>query len=134
MATEDQVAQVRALINDTTLEDYDGTGELRYALSDDTLSAYIDLRSGGVYGASADALRAMAAMEIRVGKYVRTEDLTTDGAKVGDALRLLAREYDNKQRELDEDEALSEFAFEVVNFNYPYANPEDYNFNVGRGW
>jgi len=125
MATPEQILQVRALISDTTQEDYDSNGTPRYIMSDDVLSAMIDLRSGGIYGASADALRAMAANEIIIGKVIRTQDLQTDGAKVGDALRLLAREYDKRQNDDDEAEVLDEFAFEIVNYTYPYQNPED---------
>lgn len=125
MATAEQLSQVRALISDTVQEDYDSTGVLRYILSDDTLNAMIDLRDGGVYGAAADALRAMATTEIIIGKAIRTQDLQTDGAKVGDALRLLAREYDKRQNDDDDNAALNEFAFEIVNFEYPYRNPED---------
>ena len=126
------LAQVRALISDTTKEDYDSNGTPRYLLSDDTLNAFLSLRGDAVYGASADALRAMAANEILIGKVIRTQDLQTDGAKVGDALRLLAREYDKKQNDDDDAAALDEYAFEIVNFNYPLNNPEDYNFNLPR--
>ena len=125
MATPEQITQVRALISDSTLEDYDSNGTPRYLLPDEAIQAFIDLRSGGIYGASADALRAMAANEILIGKVIRTQDLATDGAKVGDALRLLAREYDKRQNDDDDAEALSEFAFEIVNYNYPLSNPED---------
>lgn len=131
MATPEEIAQVRALIDDSVREDYDGTGELRYALPDESLETYITLRKGGIYGAAADALRAMAALEIRVGKYLRTEDLQTDGARVGDALRLLAREYDKRQAEDDDSEALENHAFEIVDFKYPYVNPEDSYFLRG---
>lgn len=120
------VGQVRTLISDTTQEDYDQNGTPRYLLSDGQLTALISARGEGkLYGATADALRALAANEILIGKYIRTQDLQTDGAKVGDALRLLAREYENKQKQDDDDNALEEFAFEIVDFRYPYVNPED---------
>lgn len=119
------VGQVRTLISDTAQEDYDQNGTPRYLLADGQLGSLIDFRKGGLYGASADALRALAANEILIGKYIRTQDLQTDGAKVGDALRLLAREYENKQKQDDDDSALEEFAFEIVDFQYPYVNPED---------
>lgn len=125
MATPAEILQVRALVGDTTMEDYDATGVLRYAMSNESLESFLDAREGALYGSAADALRAMAAMEIRIGKVLKTQDLSTDGAKVGDALRLLAREYDRIQRENDDDEALEEFAFEIVNFKYVYINPED---------
>ena len=126
MAIAEDILYVRALISDTTQEDYDQNGTPRYLLSDDVLTALITARGEGkLYGATADALRALAANEILIGKYIRTQDLQTDGAKVGDALRLLAREYENKQKQDDDDNALEEFAFEIVNFEYPYVNPED---------
>lgn len=124
MATAEELAQIRALTNDTTMEDYDMSGEPRYALSDETLSAYLTLRGEGkIYGAAADALRAMAALEIRVGKSIQTEDLRTDGAKVGDALRMLADDLEAKQKQLDDDEAAAD-AFEIVDGTYPYPNLE----------
>lgn len=126
MAIAEDILYVRALISDTTQEDYDQNGTPRYLLSDEVLTALITSRGEGkLYGATADALRALAANEILIGKYIRTQDLQTDGAKVGDALRLLAREYENKQKQDDDDNALEEFAFEIVNFEYPYVNPED---------
>lgn len=125
MATPEEIALVRTLISDDVLADYDGTGVLRYMMTDEAIEGLITLRKGGLYGAAADALRNMAAREILVGKWVKTEDLATQGAPVGDALRLLAREYENRQKQDDEDEALEEFAFEIVNFKYSYINPED---------
>lgn len=119
------LGQLRALISDT--EQYVWTpGEAAsYRTSDSVLNGFLGLGGGKkVYGAAALALRAMAANEILIGKYIKTEDLMTDGAKVGDALRLLAREYENKQKEDDDNEAMAEFGFEVVTYPYPYVNME----------
>lgn len=119
------LGQLRALISDT--EQYVWTpGEAAsYRTSDNVLNGFLGLGGGKkVYGAAALALRAMAANEILIGKYIKTEDLMTDGAKVGDALRLLAREYENKQKEDDDNEAMAEFGFEVVSYPYPYVNME----------
>ena len=123
---ENSLALVRALINDTQKLDYDETGELRYLLSDEALLGFIELNSGGVYGASADALRSIATNEVLIGKVIRTQDLATDGAKVGTELRLQARELDSKQSKQDDAEANESFAFEIVDFHYPYNNPEDF--------
>lgn len=125
MASEQDIFVVRSMINDTVKLDYDRTGVLRYRLSDEQLGAFIDFRKGKLYGASADALRALAANEALILKVIRTEDLQVDGAKLADALRLLARELEGRQSAEDEEEAYSEFAFEVVNYEYPYRNPED---------
>lgn len=125
MATAEDISVVRTLISDTEQWDYDDTGTPRYRMSDEHLSTLIDFRKGKLYGASADALRAMAANEALISKVIRTEDLQVDGAKLSDALRLLARELEGRQRDDDDAEALDEFAFEIVNYKYPYQNPED---------
>lgn len=125
MATPEEITTVRTLISDTEQFDYDDTGVPRYRLSDEQLGSLIDFRKGGLYGASADALRSLAANEALISKVIRTEDLQVDGAKLADALRLLARELEGRQRQEDEDSALDEFAFEIVNFKYSYVNPED---------
>lgn len=126
MATPEQINTVRTLISDTEQFDYDDSGTPRYRMSDEMLSALIDFRGGRLYGASADALRSMAANEALILKVIRTEDLQVDGAKLADALRLLARELEGRQSTEDDNEALDEFAFEVVNYKYPLHNPEDY--------
>lgn len=119
------VGLVRALIGDLTQFDYDSDGVLRYRMSDLQLEGFIALSGDGrLLASSAHALRAMAANEILIGKVIQTEDLKTDGAKVGDALRLLARELDTRQKAEDDAAAVSENAFEIVNFGYPYHNLE----------
>lgn len=119
------VGKVRALIGDVSQYDYDSDGVPRYRMSDLELDGFIALAGEErLLAASAHALRSMAANEILIGKWIRTEDLATDGAKVGDALRLLARELDGRQKAEDDDLAFSENAFEVVDFGYPYHNME----------
>ena len=120
------VGKMRILISDTKQYTWSPGEEPSYRMSDEDLSGYLAVAGGDtkLYGAAALALRAMAANEILIGKYIKTEDLMTDGAKVGDALRLLAREYDNKQKQEDDDAALAEFGFEVVSYPYPYHNME----------
>lgn len=131
MATTEEIMTVRTLISDTERFDYDSDGTFRYRMSDEMLSALIDFRGGKLYGAAADALRSMAANEALIGKVIRTEDLQVDGAKLADALRLLARELEGRQSNEDDNEALEEYAFEIVDFKYPYVNPEDSYFLRG---
>lgn len=119
------VGQIRFLIADTAQFDYDSTGTPRYRLTDPQLEAFSAMAGEGrLYAASANALRTLAANEILIGKVIRTEDLQTDGAKVGDALRLLARELDGRQKAEDDDASFTANAFEVVDFTYPYTNME----------
>lgn len=119
------VGRVRSLISDVTQFDYDSNGTPRYRLSDAEIEGYIDMAGEGrLYAASAQALRALAALEILVGKNIATEDLKVDGAKVGDALRLLAREMDGRQKAEDDDASFTANAFEIVNTGYPYHNLE----------
>lgn len=119
------VGLVRTLINDLAQYDYDSDGVMRYRMSDLQLEGFTVLAGEGrLLAASAHALRAMAANEILIGKVIQTEDLKTDGAKVGDALRLLARELDTRQKAEDDAEAVLESAFEIVDFGYPYHNME----------
>lgn len=120
------VGKMRALISDTKQYVWEPDTAPSYRMDDDILKGYLAVAGGDkkLYGASALALRAMAANEILIGKYIKTEDLSTDGAKVGDALRLLAREYESKQKSDDEDASLAEFGFETVSYPYPYHNME----------
>ena len=119
------VGIVRSLIRDVNQFDYDSDGVPRYRVSDAELGVYIGLAGEGrVYASAADALYAMAANEILIGKVIQTEDLRSDGAKVGDALRLLARELNGRQKAIDEESAFLENAFEIVNTGYPYYNME----------
>lgn len=120
------VGKLRILISDTQQYAWQPDEEPSYRMSDAVLEGYLAIAGGDnkLYGAAANALRAIAANEILIGKWVKTEDLQTQGAPVGDALRLLAREYDNKQKQDDDDAALAEFGFEVVSYPYPYRNLE----------
>lgn len=120
------VGKMRILVSDTKQYVWSPGEEPSYRMSDEVLEGYLAVAGGDtkLYGAAALALRAAAANEILIGKYIKTEDLMTDGAKPGDALRLLAREYDNKQKQDDDDAALAEFGFEVVSYPYPYHNLE----------
>lgn len=120
------VGAVRSLISDVSQFDYDQSGTPRYRLSDAEIAGFIALAgTDRLYAAGAHALRSLAALEILVGKNIKTEDLASDGAKVGDALRLLARELDGRQKAEDDDLAFSENAFEIVNHGYPYTNLEN---------
>lgn len=119
------VGVVRFLVSDTKQLVYEPGKEASYIFPDAQYEAYITLAGKSrPKAAAATALRAMAAQEAIISKVIKTEDLQTDGAKLADSLRLLARELDGQQKQEDDDIALAEFGFEVVTYPYPYTNME----------
>lgn len=85
-------------------------------LSDDQLETLLTHFKGSTNRASARALRIIAASEVLVSKAIRTQDLSTDGAKVADALRRLAEDFD---AEADAEEADDDGALWLVPFGAP---------------
>lgn len=122
---ETPVGVVRFLVSDTKQLVFEPDQPARYIFPDAQYQAYITLAGEGRYkAAAANALRAIAAQEAIIAKVLKTEDLQTDGAKLADSLRLLARELENQQKQEDDDAAVAEFGFETVSYQYPYANME----------
>lgn len=79
------VTQVRTLIADLDT----GEGQL---FTDAQLQAFLDLEDGNVRRGAADALDAVAVSELLVSKVIRSQDLSTDGAKVAAELRARAKD------------------------------------------
>lgn len=79
------VTQVRTLIADLD------TGDSQI-FTDAQLQAFLDLEDGNVRRGAADALDAIAVSELLVSKVIRSQDLSTDGAKVAAELRARARD------------------------------------------
>lgn len=108
------VNQVRALIADT-----DQSNQI---LDDATITVYLSLHPStpaGVRRAAADALDAIATSEALIGKYMRTQDVTVDGAKVADALRKQAEAQRREAQRLDDDAADEDATIGVLEFE-PY--------------
>ncbi|HEY9335348.1 MAG TPA: hypothetical protein VIQ79_13030 [Kribbella sp.] len=81
------------------------------------IAAFLRLNSDNVRRAAAQALDTIAANEALVSKKIRTQDLSTDGPAVADALRKQAAEL---RRQADAGDGDSEsFGFEVAEFT-PY--------------
>lgn len=81
------------------------------------IAAFLRMNRENVRRAAAQALDVMAANEAMVSKVIRTQDLSTDGAKVADSLRKQAAEL---RRQEDQGENETETSgFEVVEFE-PY--------------
>lgn len=111
----DPIGQVRLLITDLS-EDPDAQ-----LFSDLQLQAFLAMRGDSVNRAAANALRVMAASEVMVSKVIRTQDRSTDGAKVSAELRALAQTYEDEAGAADA--AAAESVFEIVPLYAP-AKPE----------
>lgn len=71
--------QVRLLINDDN--------ETRLVFSAAAIAGFLTLEGDNVKRAAAQALDVIADDEALTSKYIRTQDLATDGPKVADSLR-----------------------------------------------
>lgn len=92
---------------------------------------YQDVPSWSVRRAAAAALETIATSETLVSKAIRTQDLSTDGAKVGAELRAQAKAL-RDQATADEDASYDDDSFAVLEFNpYPPGGPELTEY---RGW
>ena len=76
----DPVQQVRLLIADVD------TGE-NQIFTDDQLNGYLSIARDSVKRAAADALDAIATSEALISKVITTQDRSSDGRAVADALR-----------------------------------------------
>lgn len=102
MDYETPIKQIRVLIADMATPPIIDDASLQVYLE---LQGWEDGARWAVYRAAADALDAMATGEVMLAKVIRTQDLSTDGAKVADALRkqaaALRERADSEDAELD---------------------------------
>jgi hypothetical protein len=101
------VGKIRLLIPDTDEENL--------LLDDDQITAFLSLE-GSVKLAAAQALDTIASSEAMVSKVIKTQDVSTDGAKVAAELRARAAEL---RRQVDEGVGDDSVGFDVVDFD-PY--------------
>lgn len=94
------IQQVQLLITDPD-------GEL---FTTDQVAIFLDMAGGNVKRAAARALLVIAASEVLISKKIRTQDLTTDGPAVAEALRKLARDLQDEAN-LEDDELGTDFYF-----------------------
>lgn len=102
------LGKVRGLIPDTD--------ETALILPDEQILMLLTLE-GGIKKATAQALETIASNEALVGKVIKTQDLTTDGAKVAAELRARAAEL---RRQADEDDPQTGGGFDIVDFHDPW--------------
>lgn len=99
---------VRLLIADTS------TDPAKRILTDEQVQTFLTLEDDNVKLAAAQALDAIASSEVLVSKVIRTQDLSTDGAKTAAALREHAAELRAQAQQAADD--VDEGHFEVVDF------------------
>lgn len=88
------VGQVRLLIADLD--------EASFLVPDTMVEGYLALKGDNVYRAAAATLDAMATSEVLLAKVIKTQDVSTDGAKVAAELRAQAA---NLRAQADEEDA-----------------------------
>lgn len=106
--TAQTVRQVRLIIADVDPD--------RQVLTDDDVIGFLTLEGESVKLAAAAALEAIATSETLVGKVIRTQDLSTDGAKVAADLRAHAASLRAQVAAVDADG--DDDGFSVVGFGH----------------
>ena len=111
------IGQVRLLIPDTEQLDNPATStvDATYIFDDHQIQAFLSLYANSVKRAAAQAKLVLATSETLISKVIRTDDLQTDGAKLGAELRAQAKEL---QEQAEKEELYDSYEdFEIVDFN-----------------
>ena len=111
------IGQVRLLIPDTEqLENpADPDAEAAYIFDDHQIQAFLVLYANSVKRAAAQAKLVLATSETLISKVIRTDDLQTDGAKLGAELRAQAKDLRDQASEEELYEAYEDF--DIVDLN-----------------
>ena len=112
---DSSLGQVRNLIPDVDESDF--------IFGDDRINAFLATAGDSILRATALALRAIANEVNLILKYVKTDDLSTNGPAVAAELRQNADKYDKRA-----DDAASADAsdyYDVVPFDYSLEDPWD---------
>lgn len=117
--TTTDVGMVRLLLNDVD--------EATAVFEDAEIQAFLTLEGGNVKRSAAQAIDTNADDQALASKVLRTQDLTTDGAKLADSLRKRAAEL--RRQADDEDDASDDgFYFGIASIVGPGYGPEHTNF------
>jgi hypothetical protein len=111
------IGQVRLLIPDTEQLDNPATStvDASYIFDDHQIQAFLSLYASSVKRAAAQAKLVLATSETLISKVIRTDDLQTDGAKLGAELRAQAKELQDQAEKEELYDSYEEF--EIVDFN-----------------
>jgi len=104
-----QVGRVRLLIPDRDRDNL--------IFSDDDIAALLAIEGDVLKRAVALALETIASDEVMVSKVIKSQDLSTDGAKVSAELRARARDL---RRQADDEEEDAAGGFDIVDFVDPF--------------
>lgn len=130
------IGQVRLLIPDTEQLDNlkDPLVAAAYIFDDTQIQALITLYSDNVKRAAAQAKLMLATSEALISKVIKTDDLATDGAKLGAELRAQAAEL---RKEADSDDLYdASDAFTIVSGPYVTREPRHplRHYGLGHGY
>ena len=120
--TQTDTGRVRLLINDVDND--------HVVFTDGEIGVFLELSSGHVLLAAAQALDTIADDEALTSKAIRTQDVQTDGPKVADSLRKRAQSL--RDQHAATTEADDEGFFDVIG-TLPEAGPE-LGPHVHLGW
>lgn len=124
------VGKVRLLLNDVV--ELDDNDNLVYVFTDEELDAFLALESQSVKRAAAQAIDTNADNEALASKVLRTQDLTTDGAKLADSLRKRAADL---RRQADREEEDGDgFFFNVIDLGCATSHVERTQYPNHLGW
>src|SRR5690349_5445867 len=101
-APDTDAGTVRLLVNDVGAP---------WVFSDAEINSFLALEGGNVKRAAAQAIDTNATNEVLASKVLRSQDVSTDGAKVADAMRKHAAAL--REQALLDEEADGEF-FDVI--------------------
>lgn len=99
------VGKVRLLLNDIAAP---------FVFTDTEVQAFLDLEGGSVKAAAAQAIDTNATNLVLASRVLRTQDLSTDGAKVADAMRKHADRLRAQAEAQGEDDG---FYFDVIDLD-----------------
>lgn len=88
--------------------------------TDAEITGFVAIEGGIVKRAAALALETVASNEVMVSKVIKTQDLSTDGAKVSDALLKRAAEL---RRQVNEDDPDTSGGLDIIDFKDPFTLP-----------
>lgn len=110
--TTQSAGMVRLLLNDVAEP---------WVFDDDEIAAFLTLERGSVKRAAAQAIDTNADDQALASKVLKTQDLTTDGAKLADSLRKRAAEL---RRQADDEDDEDSAYFEIIDPTGPAYGPE----------